>query len=116
MATRYDRCPKVFLSAIALAATMLFWLWVLRLAHSPAWLLSAGEHSADVTGYEGYCPTEGRGQTGSGSRLRSPPDTALAKTVAHTDTPPHPALVELVRLLAREAARKDIAAQRPNTK
>ncbi len=25
-ATRYDRCPKVFLSAIALAATVLFWL------------------------------------------------------------------------------------------
>jgi len=46
----------------------------------------------------------------------APPDTALAKTVAHTDAPPHPALVELVRLLAREAARKDIAAQRPNTK
>ena len=26
VATRYDRCPKVFLSAIALAATILFWL------------------------------------------------------------------------------------------
>lgn len=26
MATQYDRCPKVFLSAIALAATVLFWL------------------------------------------------------------------------------------------
>ncbi|MDA9823872.1 IS5 family transposase [Paracoccaceae bacterium] len=25
-ATRYDRCPKVFMSAIALAATVLFWL------------------------------------------------------------------------------------------
>ena len=24
--TRYDRCPKVFLSAVALAATVLFWL------------------------------------------------------------------------------------------
>ena len=24
--TRYDRCPTVFLSAIALAATVLFWL------------------------------------------------------------------------------------------
>ncbi|MDO8881712.1 MAG: IS5/IS1182 family transposase, partial [Pseudotabrizicola sp.] len=23
---RYDRCPKVFLSAVALAATVLFWL------------------------------------------------------------------------------------------
>ncbi len=26
VSTRYDRCPKVFLSAIALAATVLFWL------------------------------------------------------------------------------------------
>jgi transposase len=26
IATRYDRCPKVFLSAIALAATVVFWL------------------------------------------------------------------------------------------
>ena len=26
MATRYDRCPKVFLSAIALAATVIYWL------------------------------------------------------------------------------------------
>ena len=26
VATRYDRCPKVFLSTIALAATVLFWL------------------------------------------------------------------------------------------
>ena len=31
MATRYDRCPKVFLSAIALAATGIFWLSVLTL-------------------------------------------------------------------------------------
>jgi transposase len=26
VSTRYDRCPKVFLSAIALAATIIFWL------------------------------------------------------------------------------------------
>jgi transposase len=26
VATRYDRCPTVFLSAIALAATIIFWL------------------------------------------------------------------------------------------
>ena len=26
ISTRYDRCPKVFLSAIALAATVIFWL------------------------------------------------------------------------------------------
>ena len=26
VATRYDRCPKVFLSAIALAAVVIFWL------------------------------------------------------------------------------------------
>jgi transposase len=26
VATRYDRCPKVFLSAIALAAIVIYWL------------------------------------------------------------------------------------------
>lgn len=26
VATGYDRCPKVFLSAVAIAATVLFWL------------------------------------------------------------------------------------------
>jgi transposase len=26
VATRYDSCPKVFLSAIALVATVIFWL------------------------------------------------------------------------------------------
>ena len=26
VATRYDRCPKVFLSAVVLAATVMFWL------------------------------------------------------------------------------------------
>lgn len=26
VATRYDRCPKIFLSAIALAATVIYWL------------------------------------------------------------------------------------------
>jgi len=26
VATRYDRCPKVFLSVVALAATVIFWL------------------------------------------------------------------------------------------
>ena len=26
IATRYDRCPKVFLSAVALAAIVIFWL------------------------------------------------------------------------------------------
>jgi len=26
VATRYDRCPKAFLSAVALAATVMFWL------------------------------------------------------------------------------------------
>ncbi len=27
--TRFDRCPKVFLSACALAAVVMFWLWIL---------------------------------------------------------------------------------------
>jgi transposase len=26
VATRYDRCPRVFLSAVVLAATVMFWL------------------------------------------------------------------------------------------
>ncbi len=26
VATRYDRCPKVFFSGIALAATVIYWL------------------------------------------------------------------------------------------
>lgn len=34
VATRYDRCPKVFLSAIALAAIVIYWLCVLSLEHS----------------------------------------------------------------------------------
>ena len=32
VATRYDRCPKVFLSAIALAALVIYWLWILTLS------------------------------------------------------------------------------------
>lgn len=32
VATRYDRCPKVFRSAFALAATVIYWLYVLSLA------------------------------------------------------------------------------------
>nr|WP_326493653.1 transposase [Rhodovulum sulfidophilum] len=32
IATRYDRCPKVFLSPIVLAATDIYWLCVLSLA------------------------------------------------------------------------------------
>jgi transposase len=31
ISTRYDRSPTVFLSAIALAAAVIFWLWVLTL-------------------------------------------------------------------------------------
>lgn len=31
IATRYDRCPTAFFSAICLAATVMFWLWVLSL-------------------------------------------------------------------------------------
>jgi transposase len=27
VATRYDRCPTVFFSAVALAATVILWLW-----------------------------------------------------------------------------------------
>ena len=35
VATRYDRCPKVFKSAMALAATILLWLWALSLVKNP---------------------------------------------------------------------------------
>jgi Transposase DDE domain len=31
IAKRYDRCPKIFLSAIVLEATVIYWLWVLSL-------------------------------------------------------------------------------------
>jgi transposase len=34
VATRYDKCPKVFVSAIDLAASVLFWLWILSLTCS----------------------------------------------------------------------------------
>ncbi|MFP7671716.1 transposase, partial [Marivita sp. S0852] len=33
VATRYDRCPKVFLSDIALAATVIYWLCILTLGY-----------------------------------------------------------------------------------
>ncbi|AHD07948.1 Transposase [Phaeobacter gallaeciensis] len=35
VATRYDRCPKVFLSAIALTATVIYWLLILTLVMIP---------------------------------------------------------------------------------
>jgi len=38
VSTRYDRCPKVFLSAIALAATVIFWLRVLTLVTPEEWV------------------------------------------------------------------------------
>ena len=31
VATRYDRCPKVFLSAISLASLVIYWLCILTL-------------------------------------------------------------------------------------
>lgn len=34
VATRYDRCPKVFLSALALAAVVIYWLCILTLVTS----------------------------------------------------------------------------------
>jgi len=48
VATRYDRCPKVFMSAIALAATVLFWLCVLSL-RSPTALDWHGGHPSLIT-------------------------------------------------------------------
>jgi len=34
IATRYDRCPILFLSACVLAVTVIYWLWVLILDQS----------------------------------------------------------------------------------
>lgn len=52
VATRYDRCPKVFLSAIALAATVIFWLCVLNLEPDvlevAAQMSQQSRHLADV--------------------------------------------------------------------
>jgi len=47
VATRYDRCPKVFMSAIDLAATVLFWLWVLSLKVK-GYLNNKNPHQYDV--------------------------------------------------------------------
>jgi transposase len=35
IATRYDRCAHTFMSAICIAATVIFWLWVLSLGSGP---------------------------------------------------------------------------------
>ena len=51
VATRYDRCPKLFLSASALEATVIYWLSILTLgprprpAPDPAPLSAAGGRS-----------------------------------------------------------------------
>jgi len=45
-ATRYDRCPKIFLSAIAIAAIVIYWLWVLTLAIC---VTKPGIHAIDRT-------------------------------------------------------------------
>ncbi len=54
VATRYDRCPKVFLSAIALAATVIFWLCVLSLKSLNYGIRRyvAHPHRAEFEGYE----------------------------------------------------------------
>jgi hypothetical protein len=46
VATRYDRCPKVFLSAIALAALVIYWLCVLSLLFGPT--LNSALHKWDL--------------------------------------------------------------------
>jgi hypothetical protein len=47
----------------------------------------------------------------------APPAAAMPSNVpiAATQNAPHPCLTEIVRLLARHAAKADIAAQRPAT-
>ncbi len=49
VATRYDRCPKVFLSAIALAAIVIYWLWVLSLLYLQFAMLSPSAALAEET-------------------------------------------------------------------
>jgi hypothetical protein len=39
ISTRYDRCADLFLSACALAAIVMFWLWVLSLGQHSSKLL-----------------------------------------------------------------------------
>ena len=34
VATHYEKCPKVFVSALGLAASVLFWLWILSITRS----------------------------------------------------------------------------------
>ena len=34
VASRYKKCPKVFVAALVLAASVLFWLWILSLTRS----------------------------------------------------------------------------------
>ncbi|CUH89410.1 Transposase [Phaeobacter sp. CECT 5382] len=45
VATRYDRCPKVFLSAIALAALVIYWLCVLTLVKKAKRLTLGGREA-----------------------------------------------------------------------
>ncbi|NDR56926.1 hypothetical protein FPS10_10890 [Pseudoruegeria sp. M32A2M] len=48
VATRYNRRPKAFLSAITLAATIAFWLCVLTLVESPSLRHRLGDGSSGV--------------------------------------------------------------------
>ena len=48
------------------------------------------------------------------SAAAHPAGAASGKPVAKHQSTPHPCLVEIVRLLARHAAKDDIAAQRAN--
>lgn len=48
------------------------------------------------------------------SAASSPVDTASNSPLATTRSVPHPCLVEIVRVLARQTAKADVAAQRAN--
>ena len=45
MATRYERCPTVFLSTIALAALVIYWLCVLTLGQAQILALRFGNQT-----------------------------------------------------------------------
>src|SRR6056297_2966133 len=46
VATRYDRCPKIFLSAIALAALVIYWTPIVSCCDAPP-MLQPAEHDLD---------------------------------------------------------------------
>ncbi|TNF18301.1 MAG: IS5 family transposase [Rhodobacteraceae bacterium] len=99
VATCYDRCPKVFLSACALAGVVKFWLRILTLADAPDGLVSGGCRRltadpwvAPVLGAEwrlGVYGGKGGGQLRIGQPYRGKPGRVAE--IATQGRPQHPA-------------------------